>query len=73
MAASPAALLSINPATEEEAGRFEVMPAAEVDTVLAEVSAGQPGWAGLPLDSRCDLLRRLAVVLSLDPPTRLRA
>ena len=50
---------SVNPGTEEVHGRVPVATVQDVDAAVRAAEAAQPGWAGLSLWERRDLLRRL--------------
>jgi succinate-semialdehyde dehydrogenase/glutarate-semialdehyde dehydrogenase len=56
-------ILSINPATGQEIGRFEPQGAADVEAALAAAAAAQPDWGRQPIASRVPLLLRMAKVL----------
>ncbi len=55
--------VSINPATGEEFFRAEGHRPAQVEAILADVSAETPAWARAPVETRCQLLRQAAKVL----------
>ncbi|MFU8897169.1 MAG: NAD-dependent succinate-semialdehyde dehydrogenase [Gammaproteobacteria bacterium] len=55
--------VSINPATGEEFFRAEGHRPAQVEAILADVSAETPAWARAPVETRCQLLRQAATVL----------
>jgi succinate-semialdehyde dehydrogenase/glutarate-semialdehyde dehydrogenase len=50
---------SIDPATGEVVGRFEVTQAGEVPTIFENARRAQKEWAARPLRERCVMLRRL--------------
>jgi succinate-semialdehyde dehydrogenase/glutarate-semialdehyde dehydrogenase len=56
-------ILSVNPATGEELGRYDPMGQEAVEAVLAGAAAAQAEWRRLPVTSRTVLLDRLARVL----------
>ncbi|MEZ5565099.1 MAG: aldehyde dehydrogenase family protein [Gammaproteobacteria bacterium] len=51
---------SVNPGTEEVHGRIPVATARDVDAAVVAAEAAQPGWAGLSIWERRDMLRNLA-------------
>ncbi|MCP4040627.1 MAG: aldehyde dehydrogenase family protein, partial [Gammaproteobacteria bacterium] len=56
-------IYSINPVNGETLEVFESMDDRQLEDALAGVAMAFTPWAGLPLEERCGLLRRLAAVL----------
>jgi succinate-semialdehyde dehydrogenase/glutarate-semialdehyde dehydrogenase len=56
-------IVSVNPATGQEIGRFEEVGAADVETALAQAVAAQAQWAMLSVAERVPLLSRMARAL----------
>ena len=56
-------LITTDPATGRELGRYDVMSSADIDRVLEEVAAAQPAWAATPLEERTGVLLRTAELL----------
>jgi succinate-semialdehyde dehydrogenase/glutarate-semialdehyde dehydrogenase len=50
--AGPSEIVSVNPATLEELGRFKIASAADVNAAVARARAAQPGWAALSYRNR---------------------
>jgi succinate-semialdehyde dehydrogenase/glutarate-semialdehyde dehydrogenase len=56
-------IVTVDPATEEEVGRYTVMSDSEVDSVVSVVHARYPEWRSVPIKRRGELLRALADAL----------
>ncbi len=50
--ARPSEIISVNPATLEELGRFKIASAVEVDAAVARARAAQPAWGALSYRNR---------------------
>ena len=61
MAADP--IITVDPATGRELHRYDVMKAADIESVLAEVTAAQKPWADSTVESRTAVLLRAAAIL----------
>lgn len=55
--------LSVNPATGEEVFRAEGHRPAQVEAILEDSASAAPAWRAVPVEERCRLLARAAVVL----------
>lgn len=51
-------LISRNPATLEELGRFRISSPADVDAAVAQARAAQPAWGALPVRERARYILR---------------
>src|SRR4051812_46573032 len=56
-------VVSINPATLEELGRFPVATAAEMNAAVARARAAQPTWAALSFRNRARYILKARRVL----------
>ncbi len=56
-------LITTDPATGQELGRYDVMSDADIDRVLEQVDAAQSAWATTPLEERTGVLLRTAKLL----------
>lgn len=56
-------VITVDPATNRELGRYRAMTDADIEAVLAEVSAAQRVWADTAVESRTAVLLRAAAIL----------
>ena len=56
-------IVTVDPATGAELHRYAVMTTADIDAVLAQVSAAQNTWAGTTVEARTAVLLRAATIL----------
>ncbi len=56
-------IVSMNPATGEEIGRFSLHAADEVDRILSSAVAAQQEWREVSIERRTALLRNIAAIL----------
>lgn len=56
-------LITIDPATGRELGRYDVMTTAEIDDLLEQVTQAQTAWAATPMAVRAGVLLRSAELL----------
>jgi succinate-semialdehyde dehydrogenase/glutarate-semialdehyde dehydrogenase len=56
-------IITVDPATGSELQRYEVMTAAEIEAVLAQVASAQRGWADVSIGERTSVLLRAAALL----------
>jgi len=63
MAATHEQIVTVNPATEEEVGRYPVMSDGDVDAVLAAVHHRFAEWSRLSIDGRAEHMHALAGLL----------
>jgi len=63
MAVSVEEIVTVNPATEEEAGRYRVMSETEVASVLEAVQRSGVAWREVPMSRRSELMHAAAAVM----------
>lgn len=56
-------IVTVDPATEEETGRYPFMTGAEVEATLGAVARAFRGWRELPVERRGELMHAAAQIL----------